>query len=145
LAANVTIDDLERPDMLVFGVTNADTALRLRTLLQAEGWRAAQAHGRARPAGHGADRTRPQRRRGAALQRAARRPPGNAAIDCRDNKPGATAIAAFSPRTLPGFPIAAPLDWAQVQRGVTPDALTIKQPSGAGKRATATTTTSSSP
>ena len=40
LAANVTIDDLERPDMLVFSVTAADTALRLRTLLQAEGWRA---------------------------------------------------------------------------------------------------------
>ena len=37
LAANVTIDDLERPDMLVLSVTAADTALRLRTLLQAEG------------------------------------------------------------------------------------------------------------
>ena len=36
-AANVTIDDLERPDMLVLSVTAADTALRLRTLLQAEG------------------------------------------------------------------------------------------------------------
>ena len=31
------LDDLERPDMLVLSVTAADTALRLRTLLQAEG------------------------------------------------------------------------------------------------------------
>ena len=37
------------------------------------------------------------------------------------------AIAAFSPRALPGFPIAAPLDWAKLQRGIAPDAFTLKK------------------
>jgi bifunctional non-homologous end joining protein LigD len=50
---------------------------------------------------------------------------GNANIDCRYNKPGATAIAAFSPRALPGLPIAAPVEWTQLQRGLAPDAFTI--------------------
>ena len=54
----------------------------------------------------------------------------NASIDCRYNKPGAAAIAAFSPRALPDFPIAAPVEWTQVQRGISPDAFTMKRPRG---------------
>ena len=54
-------------------------------------------------------------------------------IDCRYNQPGATAISAFSPRALPGFPTAAPVDWVQLQRGVAPGAFTIFQPNGTGR------------
>jgi bifunctional non-homologous end joining protein LigD len=129
-AWNATIDDLERPDMLVFSLParegaawkNAvDTALRLRALLQAEeleswpkltggpelhvmvpivpdlGW--AEAHRYSE-------------------QLAARL--AGAAIDCRYNKRGAAAIAAWSPRASPGFPVAAPLDWSDLKREARP-------------------------
>jgi bifunctional non-homologous end joining protein LigD len=110
LVANVTIDDPGRPDMLVFGVTAVDAALRLRTLLQAEGL---EPDLDAEEALHYSE------------QLAGRL--AKAAIDCRHNRPGAAAIAAFSPRALPGFPIAAPVDWTQVQRGIAPDAFTLKK------------------
>lgn len=126
LVANVTIDDLARPDMLVFSVAAADTALRLRTLLQAEGLESWP-----KPTGsrelHVMVPIEPDLDAEEALryseQLAGRL--ANASIDCRYNKPGAAAIAAFSPRALPGFPIAAPVEWAQVQRGIAPDAFTI--------------------
>jgi len=129
LAANVTIDDLERPDMLVFSVTAADIALRLRTLLQAEGLESWPKLTGGREL-HVMAPIEPDLNAEEALryseQLAGRL--GNAAIDCRYNKPGAAAIAAFSPRALPGFPIAAPVEWAELQRGVTPDAFTMKKP-----------------
>jgi bifunctional non-homologous end joining protein LigD len=131
LAANVTIDDLERPDMLVLSVTAADTALRLRTLLQAEGlesWpkltggRELHVMVPIEPDLTGEEALRYSEQLAGRL--------GNAAIDCRHNKPGATAIAAFSPRALPGFPIAAPVEWSHLQRGIAPDAFTIFQTAG---------------
>jgi bifunctional non-homologous end joining protein LigD len=128
LAANVTIDDLERPDMLVLSVTAADTALRLRTLLQAEGlesWpkltggRELHVMVPIEPDLNAAEALRYSEQLAGRL--------ANASIDCRYNKPGAAAIAAFSPRALPGFPIAAPVEWAQLQRGLAPDAFTMKK------------------
>jgi bifunctional non-homologous end joining protein LigD len=50
-----------------------------------------------------------------------------AAVDCRYNARSAAAIGAWSPRALPGFPLAAPLDWTQLQRGVRPDTFTLQQ------------------
>ena len=130
LAANVTIDDLERPDMLVLSVTAADIALRLRTLLQAEGLESWPKLTGGREL-HVMVPIEPDLNAEEALryseQLAGRL--ANAAIDCRYNKPGAAAIAAFSPRALPGFPIAAPLEWAQVQRGIAPDAFTHEEAS----------------
>lgn len=126
LAANVTIDDLERPDMLVFSVTAADIALRLRTLLQAEGLESWPKLTGGREL-HVMVPIEPDLTAEEALryseQLAGRL--GNAGIDCRYNKPGAAAIAAFSPRALPGFPTAAPVEWTHVQRGIAPDAFTI--------------------
>ncbi len=131
LVANVTIDDLERPDMLVLSVTAADTALRLRTLLQAEGLESWPKLTGGREL-HVMVPIEPDLNAAEALryseQLAARLAKAN--IDCRYNKPGTTAIAAFSPRALPGFPIAAPVEWAQVQRGISPDAFTMKRPRG---------------
>jgi bifunctional non-homologous end joining protein LigD len=128
LAANVTIDDLERPDMLVLSVTAADTALRLRTLLQAEGlesWpkltggRELHVMVPIEPDLDAAEALRYSEQLAGRLAKAS--------IDCRYNKPGAAAIAAFSPRALPGFPIAAPVEWSQLQRGLAPDAFTMKK------------------
>ena len=128
LVANVMVDDLERPDMLVFGVTAADTALRLRTLLAAEGLESWPKLTGGREL-HVMVPIEPDLDAGEALryseQLASRL--AKASIDCRHNKPGATAIAAFSPRALPGFPIAAPVQWEQIQRGLAPDAFTIKK------------------
>jgi bifunctional non-homologous end joining protein LigD len=134
-AANVTIDDPERPDMLVFSVTTADAALRLHTLLKTEGlesWpkltggRDLHVMAPIEPDLSAAEAMRYSEQLAARLAKAN--------IDCRYNKPGTTAIAAFSPRALSGFPIAAPVEWAQVQRGIAPDAFTIVQPSGPSKR-----------
>ena len=46
-------------------------------------------------------------------------------IDYLRNGRGTTAIGAYSPRAREGFPLAA---WAQVERGIRPDALKIARP-----------------
>jgi bifunctional non-homologous end joining protein LigD len=48
-----------------------------------------------------------------------------AAIDCRFNKPRAAAIAAFSPRALPGFPVAAAVEWTALPRLARADAIAL--------------------
>jgi bifunctional non-homologous end joining protein LigD len=50
---------------------------------------------------------------------------GRIYIDYLRNGRGNTAIGAYSPRARPGFPIAAPVTWAQVERGIKPDAFTM--------------------
>jgi bifunctional non-homologous end joining protein LigD len=54
--------------------------------------------------------------------------PGRLFIDYLRNGRGTTAIGAYSPRALPGFPVAAPMTWAAVERGIRPDAFTIAEP-----------------
>jgi bifunctional non-homologous end joining protein LigD len=122
-----TIDDIERPDGLAFALDPGEgvdwkfvieTALKMRDLLRAEGldswpkltgdaslhvmvpiepelsWQEAERY----------------------AEEIARRLPG-AGIDCRYNRRGTPAIAAFSPRMLPGFPTAAPVEWAELAKG----------------------------
>ncbi|MFC7396715.1 hypothetical protein ACFQU1_05850 [Chelatococcus sp. GCM10030263] len=50
---------------------------------------------------------------------------GRLFIDWLRNGRGATAVGAFSPRARPGFPVAAPVTWRDVERGMRPDAFTI--------------------
>jgi bifunctional non-homologous end joining protein LigD len=134
---NAKIDDIERPDMLVFSVAvrngtdwkkAADTAGRLCAVLLAEGlesWPKLTGGGELQvmvpieP-----DLSWPEALRYS--EQIAGRLAG-AAIDCSYNKRGAAAIGAFSPRALPGFPVAAPVEWAELQHGVRQDAFTLRR------------------
>jgi bifunctional non-homologous end joining protein LigD len=53
---------------------------------------------------------------------------GRIFIDYLRNGRGTTAIGAYSPRVRSGFPIAAPVTWQQIEKGVRPDAFTMKRP-----------------
>jgi bifunctional non-homologous end joining protein LigD len=50
---------------------------------------------------------------------------GRLFIDFLRNGRGTTAVGTFSPRARPGYPIAAPVTWQDVERGVRPDAFNI--------------------
>jgi bifunctional non-homologous end joining protein LigD len=69
--------------------------------------------------------TAPDRYTGAA---APEKRAGRIFIDYLRNGRGTTAIGAWSPRARPGFPIAAPVSWRDVQNGIPPDAFTMKKP-----------------
>jgi bifunctional non-homologous end joining protein LigD len=47
--------------------------------------------------------------------------PGRLFIDYLRNGRGTTAIGTYSPRASLGFPIAAPVTWTQLERGIRPD------------------------
>ena len=54
---------------------------------------------------------------------------GRLFVDYLRNGRGTTAVGTFSPRARPGFPVAAPVTWASVERGMRPDEFTtIKLP-----------------
>ena len=121
-AANVTVDDPERPDLLVFGVRTPDVALRLRTLLKAEGLESwPMLTGRSElgsPELHVMVPIEPDLDQGEA-QRYSEELAGRlagAAIDCRYNRRGAVSIAAFSPRALPGSSVATPIEWSELSK-----------------------------
>ena len=133
-AINASIDDPERPDQLVFAIPAKDwkkaveTAGRLRALLRAEGlegWPKLTGG----PELHVMVPIEPE----LSWQEAARYSEaiaarlGGGTVDCRYNRRGAAAIGAFSPRALPGFPIAAPVDWTALARVAGTDAFTLTQ------------------
>ncbi len=55
---------------------------------------------------------------------------GRLFIDYLRNGRGTTAVATYSPRARPGFPIAAPTTWRRLERGARPNAFTMAQPFG---------------
>jgi len=151
-----TVDDIERPDGLVFVLDGGgtldwcvvtDTALEMRELLKAEGldswpkltggtgvhvmapiepdldWDEAHAYSKSiaeRLAASAPDRyvtTAVKAKRQDRLF-----------INWLSNSRGLTAIGAYSPRALPGFPLVAPVSWRELERGIKPDAFTMQKP-----------------
>ena len=49
-------------------------------------------------------------------------------IDYLRNGRGTTAIGAWSPRARAGFPIAVPVSWRQIEKGIRSDAFTMEKP-----------------
>src|SRR5215212_207412 len=49
-------------------------------------------------------------------------------LDYLRNGRGTTAVGAYSPRARAGFPVAAPVTWKDIERGVRPDAYTLRRP-----------------
>lgn len=153
---NATIDDIEHADQLVLDLDPGEgvaweavveAALSLRGILEAAGlesWpkvtggkgihlmaplAAEMTHDSARKlarslAQHLVDAD-PDRYLLSADPKARR---GRIFLDYLRNGRGNTAVGAFSPRSRPGFPIAHPVAWAQVERGIHPDAFTMSHP-----------------
>jgi bifunctional non-homologous end joining protein LigD len=151
-----TIDDIEHPDMIVFDLDPGMsipwepvvvTAKKLRDLLRAEGldpWPKTTG-GKGLHISAGIDRVFDHDQARAYCRRIAERlaaedparytirsgpgkRPGKIFIDYLRNGRGQTAIGAFSPRARPGFPVAAPVRWEDLDAGVRPDTFTIAHP-----------------
>jgi bifunctional non-homologous end joining protein LigD len=149
-----TVDDIEHPDTLVFDLDPGEgvewdfvvtTAFRLRDALAAEGhdcwpkttggkglhvmvpikagmaWDAAHAY--TRQIAERLAATAPDRYvTSATVARA-----GKLFIDFLRNGRGTTAIGAYSPRARPGFPVAAPVTWRDIERGMRSDAFSLRK------------------
>ena len=157
-----TVDDIEHPDLLVFDLDPGagvawefviESALRLRKLLQDEGldsWPKTTG-GKGlhlmvpidRDISHDAARLYckrlAQRLEATDLARyttssAPAKRNKRIYIDYLRNGRGTTAIGAYSPRAREGFPVAAPVTWAEVEWGIRPEAFTIARPPPAATR-----------
>jgi bifunctional non-homologous end joining protein LigD len=149
-----TVDDIEHPDMLAFNLKPGEgidpsfvveTARRLRELLtdvDLDSWPKATGDdslhvmvpfGRKLP-------WEPAREfaKGIAERLAATSPDrytlsartnrvGKLLIDYLRNGRGSTVVGAYSPRALPGFPIAAPLTWEDLDLDIRSDSFTMKR------------------
>ena len=157
-----TVEDIERPDRLVFDLDPGpgidwgfvvETALGLRALLEEEGYESwpKLTGGKGlhlmvpieRSISH--DEARAYCR--AIAERFAKTVPGKFTInpapeqrrnriyiDYLRNGRGNTAVGAYSPRAREGFPIAAPVTWRDVERGIRPDAFSISRLPKLGRR-----------
>jgi bifunctional non-homologous end joining protein LigD len=54
--------------------------------------------------------------------------PGRLFLDYLRNGRGTTAVGAYSPRVRAGFPVAMPVTWREVEKGIFPDAFTLESP-----------------
>jgi bifunctional non-homologous end joining protein LigD len=146
---NSTVDDLEHPDQMVFDLDPGtgiewefirDTALDLRNWLKGEhglkSWPKAtggkglhlmvpldgsRTHDQARAWSHQLMGlyARKDRRYTVSASLSAR--PGHLFLDYLRNGRGTTAVGTYSPRARPGFPVAAPMTWKQVELGIRSD------------------------
>jgi bifunctional non-homologous end joining protein LigD len=53
---------------------------------------------------------------------------GRIFLDYLRNGRGTTAIGTYSPRARKGFPIAAPVTWKRIEKGISADAFTLEDP-----------------
>ena len=156
-AWNSTVDDLEHPNVLVFDLDPGtgiewqfvlDTALNLRELLRAErldSWPKLtggkgvhvmcptsslamthdQAHRYSRELAQKLAASNPARYTTSAVMSER---PGHLFMDFLRNGRGTTAVGTNSPRARPGFPIAAPVSWRELEGGMRPDTFTMAEP-----------------
>jgi bifunctional non-homologous end joining protein LigD len=151
-----TVDHIEHADALVFDLDPGagvawdfviETALRMRELLADEGFEtwpkitggkglhvmAPLARKLTHDAAHAYARRLTQRlaatnaKRYVTLASLVQRP-RRLFVDYLRNGRGTTAVGAYSPRVREGFPIAAPVSWKQVERGIRPDARKMEHP-----------------
>jgi bifunctional non-homologous end joining protein LigD len=153
---SATVDDIEHADTLIFdldpgeGVTwefMAETAIRLRRLLRSEGLKTwpkltggkgihlmaplaeklthNAAHSYAKRLAQQFAQTDP----GCYVTSAqlARRP-GKLFLDYLRNGRGTTGVGTYSPRARPCFPVAAPVTWKDIERGLRPNAFSMSRP-----------------
>ncbi|MDB5392885.1 MAG: ligase [Rhodospirillales bacterium] len=160
---NATVDDIERADRLVIDLDPGDgvpwsfvveTALRLRDTLRSAGLRpwpkltggkgihlmAPFARKMTHDAARALARNFVQDLAGAEPDRYTTSPDpalrhGRIYLDYLRNGRGNTAVGAYSPRVRPGFPVAAPVTWRQIEQGLRPDAFTMSNPPRSGARA----------
>ena len=152
------VDDIERPDVLVFDLHPGpevdfgwliETAFKLRHILRQEsltswpkttglndlhiyvpiersfGWDMARAY--CKMIAKRLAATAPERYTFSPGVEARR---SRIYIDVLRNGRGATAIGPYSPISHPGFPIARPLKWAELEEGLDPTAFTMDHPNG---------------
>jgi bifunctional non-homologous end joining protein LigD len=141
-----TVDDIEHPDLLVFDLDPGEgipwefvveTAFALRDMLAAQdldSWPKTTG-GKGVHLGPHASTSHSIAERLAATDReryvtSAELPkrPGKLFIDYLRNDRGTTAIGAYSPRAREGFPVAAPVTWCDIERGLRSDAFTMAKP-----------------
>ncbi len=151
-----TVDDVEHADTLIFDLDPGegiewefvvDTAFRLRDLLASEGFKAwpKLTGGKgvhlmaplAEKIAHNAVHAYAKR---LAQQFASSDPDryvtsaqlshrsGKLFLDYLRNGRGTTAVGTYSPRARPGFPVAAPVTWRDIEGGIKPDAFTTSHP-----------------
>jgi bifunctional non-homologous end joining protein LigD len=152
---NATVDDIELADQVVLDLDPGegidlpfvvDTALRVRALMEDIGlkpWPKAtggkgyhiiaplpqpMSHDQARTfANELAKRIAGTDRRYTTSAAMGQRP-GHLFIDYLRNGRGSTAVGTWSPRARPGFPIARPITWKQIEKGISPSAFSIDNP-----------------
>src|SRR3954449_3300176 len=151
-----TVDDIERPDRLVFDLDPGagvawefvvETALKLKGMLEDEGYDSWPKL----TGGKGLHLMVPVERRlshdkarlyckslveivasakpdAYTLSPVPARRKGRIFLDYLRNGRGTTAVGAYSPRAHAGFPVAAPVSWKEIERGVRPDEYTLARP-----------------
>jgi bifunctional non-homologous end joining protein LigD len=159
---NATVDDLEHPDQMVLDLDPGagiewgfvrDTALDLNEWLKKEhglkSWPKAtggkglhlvvpldrsRTHDEARDWSHTlmGKYARKDSRYTVTASLAAR--PGHLFLDYLRNGRGTTAVGTYSPRARPGVPVAVPLTWQQVERGIRSDAVSMGDLVGGNRR-----------
>jgi bifunctional non-homologous end joining protein LigD len=155
---NATVDDIEHPDQLVFDLDPGsgiewrfviDTALALREMLKTAdlpSWPKVtggkgihvmvpidpqlthdEAHDYAREIAEVLAKTDRRYTTSAVMTQRE----GRLFIDYLRNGRGTTAVGTYSPRARPGNPIAAPVTWRDIEKGIRPDAFSIAKPPAA--------------
>jgi DNA ligase D-like protein (predicted polymerase) len=142
-AWNCSIDDVEHPDLLVFDLEGIEwkavtkAALALRKMLAVDGlasWPNLTGTTGLQvrvPLESRVTYDLAQRYSAAVAQNVIEKDPaseGRLFIHTEANFRTRSAIAPYSPRARPGFPIAAPVTWKRIERGIRADAFAITHP-----------------